>query len=91
MNNKNNQAGLRSAGIVVFWLDDGIPQAAPFPGTDISAALRYSQELRRLGEEGAPIAHVTLSTALPGNVTRAGVSDAADDYDWTKRRGGRRP
>lgn len=73
--------------IVVFWVEEGAPQAADFLGPDIGLALAHCEALRKRTASGEPVSHVCLSTDLPGNVTQPGVNgNLPDGYDWTKRR-----
>ena len=73
--------------IVVFHLENGLPQSQSFPGTDIGPALKHCESLRQLARAGQPIAHVCLSTDVEDNVTLPGVSDTLpEDYSWVKRR-----
>lgn len=76
--------------IVVYWLEAGQARGEVFAGDALAAAMARAEALRAQGA-AAGISHVCIASELPGDMTRAGVAGAPEGYDWTKRRGGRRP
>lgn len=74
--------------IVVFWLEDGQPQAVEFKSNEMTAALHQMEHLRRKRRDhGAKISHVCMQSELVESVGQPGVSDPSAGYDWRKRRG----
>lgn len=75
--------------IVVFWLEQE-PQAQPnarlFAPDELTAALRFAEELRARRAAGETISHIAIQSELPGSVGRAGVADPGADYAHYKRR-----
>lgn len=69
--------------IIVFWLDVlGGPQAKEHTSTEMLAALKLAESLRKEGHR-----HVCISSELPDSVGKSGVSDVLPPgYDWKKRR-----
>jgi len=47
----------------------------------MTEGLNYCQQLREAGRR-----FVTMSSELPDNMTKMGVSDVGPDYNWKKRR-----
>lgn len=74
--------------IVVFWLEDGKPQAVDFKANEMKEALGLMEHLRRKRRDhGEKISHVCMQSELVESVGEPGVSDAPAGYDWRKRRG----
>lgn len=89
---------------MVFWVEshhtDSLapalvkePQCKEFPTSEMTAALKYCEELRTRRRNGAPISFVTLVSEHPDMVGEAGASAVVDgklpdgsDYTWKKRR-----
>lgn len=77
---------------VVYWLEAGEGGSdaffEPFAENEMSAALRFMEELRVAQREGTrPVAFVTMCSENPNSVGKPGASDPGADYNWTKRRG----
>jgi len=76
--------------IAVFWLEHGgeRPRAHTecFPPDQLSAALRFAEQLRARRNAGEPLSHVSIQSELPQNVGAPGVADAPADYAHYKRR-----
>ena len=77
-------------GIVVYWLEgDGeaaLPVCEFFGGTELTQALACAEDRRRQGHR-----HVSISTALDGNIGRPGVAAVeggrtpdGEAYEWSK-------
>lgn len=76
----------------VFWLQMAAncqveSSFRQFPADQMSAALKFMEELRTQQREGWDVAFVTMASENPNNVGKMGAADPSDDYDWTKRRG----
>jgi hypothetical protein len=69
---------------VVYWMEDGKPQARPC--FDLSEVLRVSEELRKLRRGGYPITLITSKSEYADMVGQDGVDVTGPDYDWKKRR-----
>lgn len=77
---------------VVYWLegDDAGPQPGfqSFEQNDMSAALKFMEELREQQRSGTRnIAFITMCSENPNAIGKAGAADPDADYNWTKRRG----
>lgn len=57
-----------------------------FASEEMSAALKFMEELRRRQREGEPICFVTMSSENPHSVGHPGAADPSPDYNWKKRR-----
>lgn len=69
---------------VVYWLEDGIPQARKC--FDLSEVLRISEEMRKLRRDGYPVTHICSKSEYADQVGQDGVDVTGPDYDWRKRR-----
>ncbi len=58
-----------------------------FGQDEMTKALAFSESLRKLRREGAPISHVIMANENPDQVGEAGCASAPEDYTWRKRRG----
>lgn len=63
-----------------------VPHAKDFGDAEMSEALKFCAELRQDKNNS----FVTLSAEDPNCTSLVGVSAPAANYDWTKRRGGRK-
>jgi hypothetical protein len=79
--------------IVVFWLQGPAPQEAEatsrhrvFGNGELTAALRFAEELRARRAGGEAITHVTIQSELQESVGRPGVADPDPGYNHYKRR-----
>lgn len=78
--------------IVVFWLEQAAPAAEAvsrhraFGNGELTAALKFAEELRARRAGGDAISHVTIQSELPQSVGRPGVSDPDPGYNHYKRR-----
>jgi hypothetical protein len=70
----------------VFWLEAGEARSAGFGSDALSAALAFTEALRRRQRGGEPVSFVTIASEDPDRVGPSGVDDPAADYAWTKRR-----
>lgn len=75
---------------MVYWTEikeeSATAHGREFASSDMSAALKFMEELRtrqRLGEE---VCFVTMSSENPNSVGHPGVADPDADYNWKKRR-----
>lgn len=66
--------------------DERVPQFKEFEGDQITAPLKFAEELRAKRKEGARISHIDMKTEMTESVGQDGVGDAPKDYDWYKRR-----
>lgn len=73
--------------IVVFWLDkrDG-PHCSAFKETELSEALKFTEELRKRRREGEPLSHICAQPEQSDMVGEAGVGEPLENYGWYKRR-----
>ena len=75
---------------MVYWVqthDEGCtPQCRAFDTEAMTAALQFTEVLRKQQREQGGIAHVTLSSENPHSAGLPGVADPAPDYNWKKRR-----
>ena len=76
---------------VIYYTEDGTPKS--LTATDLGAALKESENVRRLRREGANITHITMSSENSDMVEQQGVDSIVDgktpdgvDYTWRKRR-----
>jgi hypothetical protein len=76
--------------IVVFFLsEDGLPLADKFRSSELSAALKHAELLRKT----PGTTHICISSENPDSVGKLGVSSIEEGktpdghaYDWKKRR-----
>ncbi len=75
---------------MVYWtvVEEGMatPQAHEFSSDDMSAAMKFMEELRRRQRGGAPLCFITMCSENPHSVGHPGVADPHPDYNWKKRR-----
>lgn len=84
---------------VVYWLEnemvDGglageyyekVSKFQEFPDNDLSAPLKFAEQLRAKRKEGAPISHIDIKSENTDSVGQDGVASAPKDYAWYKRR-----
>jgi hypothetical protein len=61
-------------------------QSESFGQNEMSAALKFMEDLRKRQHAGEGIAFVTMSSENPNCVGKMGASDVEPGYNWTKRR-----
>lgn len=84
---KNNKTTEKRTSFLVFWLENGEPNAEIFLGNNAKEALSKCEEIRGRAKTDASIAHVCISSDMVDNVSVPGVSDKLpNDYSWTMRR-----
>lgn len=75
---------------VVFWInnvdDVEIACSKKFDTTEMSAALKFSEGLRKLRREGHKISFINMASEHPDCVGEMGVDVTGPEYDWKKRR-----
>ena len=76
---------------IIYYTEDGTPKSKN--EHDLGAALKISEDLRRLRREGADITHITMASEDTNMVGQQGVDSIVDgktpdgvDYTWKKRR-----
>jgi hypothetical protein len=62
------------------------PHAREFGSDDMSAALKFMEEMRARQRAGEGLGFITLSSENPSSVGPAGVAETRADYQWKKRR-----
>ena len=73
----------------VFWMEDGEPKSKAFVDGEIDAVLKYCEQLRNEKADGANVGFIVSASENPNHVSN-GVAAPPADYDWQKRRGGRK-
>ncbi len=68
--------------IVIFWLDTGQPKAQTMDSDNLSLALNFMQELRKLDT----VTHVVWSCEFSDSIGKSGVTEVDSSYNWRKRR-----
>jgi hypothetical protein len=84
---------------VVYWTEsvkseDGAIIRTPRSHEEesLTEAMAFMEKMRALEDDlESGIRFLTMTSRQPENVTKPGVSSPSPDYNWTKRRGGRRP
>lgn len=75
---------------MVYWTqlndDTATAHGREFESSDMSAALRFMEELRTRQRQGEGICFVTMSSENPHSVGHPGAADPHPDYNWKKRR-----
>ncbi len=75
---------------MVYWMhvdsDKALPQSRDFASDDMSAALKFMEELRARQRAGEGICFVTMCSENPHSVGHPGAADPHPDYNWKKRR-----
>jgi hypothetical protein len=76
---------------VIYYTEDGTPKSET--ATELGAALKASEAIRKLKREGANISHITMSSEDTDMVGQQGVDSIVDgktpdgvEYTWRKRR-----
>lgn len=72
----------------LYWTEDDETWSQDF--TEIGDLLKASEELRKRAREGADIRFITSAAENSDCTSLQGVAAPAADYNWEKRRGGRR-
>jgi hypothetical protein len=75
---------------MVYWTttdeDKSVAHGRSFASEEMSAALKFMEELRTRQREGERLCFVTMSSENPDSVGPPGVADPSPDYNWKKRR-----
>lgn len=73
---------------MVYWTqnDTGAAQNKQFESSQMTEALKYTEELRKKQREDGSVSFVTFASENPNSVGKPGVADVGADYNWTKRR-----
>jgi hypothetical protein len=75
---------------MVYWMIEETgtqtPHAQPFDTTEMVAAMRFMEDLRRRQREGGGVRFVTMCSEHPDVVGHPGVDVTGPGYDWKKRR-----
>ena len=75
---------------MVYWTieEDGnrAPHVQPFGTSEMVAAMRFMEDLRRRQREGEGVRFVTMCSEHPDVVGHPGVDVTGPDYNWKKRR-----
>jgi hypothetical protein len=75
---------------MVYWtvVDDkgSSAEAQAFDTTEMVAAMKFMEELRRRQREGEGVRFITMCSEHPDMVGHAGVDVTGPDYNWKKRR-----
>ena len=75
---------------MVYWTieEDGnrAPHAQPFGTSEMVAAMRFMEDLRRRQREGEGVRFVTMCSEHPDVVGHPGVDVTGPEYNWKKRR-----
>ncbi len=78
----------------VYWTEvfegEATPCSQSFPTDGLMAMLRFSEDLRARRRAGDQVSFIGSVSEHPDMIGEVGVAAPAADYDWTKRRGGRR-
>jgi hypothetical protein len=62
------------------------PQHKHFGSDEMSAALKFMEDLRKQQREDGSVGFVTFVSENPNSVGKPGVDETGADYSWTKRR-----
>jgi hypothetical protein len=75
---------------MVYWTDveDGAsrPQAQAFDTSEMVAAMKHMEALRKRQREGEGVRFITMCSEHPDVVGHPGVDVTGPDYNWKKRR-----
>lgn len=71
---------------MVYWTTDDGAHGRSFASDDMTAALKFMEELRTRQREGEPLCFITMSSENPNSVGHPGAADPSPDYNWKKRR-----
>ena len=75
---------------MVYWTIEDVetrtPHAQPFATTEMVAAMRFMEDLRRRQRDGEGVRFVTMCSEHPDVVGPPGVDVPGPDYNWKKRR-----
>lgn len=75
---------------MVYWTEvkneTATAHGREFDSSDMSAALKFMEELRSRQREGEGICFVTMSSENPNAIGPQGVADPHPEYNWKKRR-----
>jgi hypothetical protein len=75
---------------MVYWTqtesDDAQPQAREFASEDMSAALKFMEQLRARQRQGDDVCFITMCSENPHSVGHPGAADPGPDYNWKNPR-----
>jgi hypothetical protein len=75
---------------MVYWMNDenGVrgAQSQAFDTSEMVAAMRFMEDLRKRQREGGGVGFVTMCSEHPDSVGHPGVDVTGPGYDWKKRR-----
>jgi hypothetical protein len=75
---------------MVYWMigegERHTPHAHAFDTSEMVAAMRFMEDLRRRQREGEGVRFVTMCSEHPDVVGHPGVDVTGPDYNWKKRR-----
>lgn len=75
---------------MVYWTEQddehSVAHGRSFASDDMSAALKFMEELRTRQRAGERVCFVTMASENPDSVGKPGVADPSPDYNWKKRR-----
>jgi hypothetical protein len=75
---------------MVYWTtmeaDARRPNAREFASADMTAAMKFMEELRTRQRAGERICFVAMASENPDAVGNPGVADPPAGYNWKKRR-----
>lgn len=75
---------------MVYWTevddDHAIAHGRSFGSEDMSAALKFMEELRTRQRSGGRVCFVAMASENPDSIGQPGVADPSPDYNWKKRR-----
>jgi hypothetical protein len=74
----------------VYWTEDGLPKSQSFEAGGLDEMLKYCEALRKERIAGKDISFIISASENPDCTSLQGVDVVGLDYNWTKRRGGRR-
>jgi hypothetical protein len=75
---------------MVYWTvvdaEGSSAEAQAFDTTEMVAAMKFMEELRRRQREGEGVRFITMCSEHPDMVGHPGVDVTGPDYNWKKRR-----
>lgn len=75
---------------MVYWTivngDEHVPHERIFDTTDMVAAMRFMEDLRRRQRAGEGVRFITMCSEHPDVVGHPGVDVTGPEYSWKKRR-----
>lgn len=74
----------------VYWTENNEPNSKDFSSNEILNALNFCEKLRNDRDVGKAISFISIASEVEECTSLSGVAAVKLDYNWTKRRGGRR-